>query len=59
MKNEDTLKNGQEVRHFERHTDPKSGANIYQEVEMTSRYVDTHQAVSFSSSSVMLHSFAN
>ena len=56
MKNEDTLKNGQEVRHFERHTDPKSGANIYQEVEMTSRYVDTHQAVSFSSSSVMLHS---
>ena len=56
MKNEDTLKNGPEVRHFDRHTDVKSGANIYQEVGMTSRYVDTHQAVSFSSSSVMLHS---
>ena len=30
--------------------------NFYQELEMTSRYVDTHQTVSFSSSSVMLHS---
>ena len=32
--------------------------NFYQELEMTYRFVDTHQDTSFSNSSVSLHSHA-
>lgn len=56
MKIEETIKNSPEPKSHDRHSEGKTSANIYQEVEMTSRYVNIHQEISYSQSSVMLHS---